>query len=177
MYKISLTGRWSISNGGLTYKFNNGATVTATGSLSNGGSVGIKFQKKFGDEMENDSPLEDADEAANTCRQCLAVQPIKIYDHSNEKKTLARNGFVMIVRFIDEAVSLARKRAIITFKVIKILKSPLRSVKKGNTFTIRADMAKCQCLKKLDPGYYVVKGSMNKKKQLVLSNVLMEFQK
>ena len=218
-------GRWSISNGGVTYKFRNGASVTGHGSFKNGGSVGVKVTIPFGrkrrsvaDETDVDTkkliPAEEvtaippvfyvddkkkakleekqpdvvkSDESLvalrqsqnreDNCDECLDIQPFKINDRAVENKTIENNDFVMVVKYIEENISALKLQAKIKFEVFDVVKSPVDSVKEGETFTINAEMAKCPCLSILDPGYYVVTGSVNAEGQLVLSNVLMEFER
>ena len=221
---FTILGRWSLSNGGVTYKFKNGHSVTGYGSLSNGGSVGVKYTIPFGrkrrsfddelklgaivknetdtlvsmnpkplsfkDEMESrkdeqeapeeSSILKDVIELENQdedkCNKCLEIKSFKVNDKDVENKTLTSNDFVMVVKLIEENMSAVKFDARIKFEVIEIVKSPIDSVASGQTFTIKAQMATCPCLTSLDPGFYVVTGTMNEENQLVLSNVLMEFE-
>ncbi|XP_065071536.1 uncharacterized protein LOC135696172 [Rhopilema esculentum] len=213
-------GRWSLSNGGVTYTFRNGATVTGHGSLSNGGSVGVRVSIPFGrkrrsvmDETELDAKRVTAEQKATippvievddekkakleekqpkidnndktlspvrqsqNCDECIDVQPFNINDQAVENKTVENNDFVMVVKYIEENISALKLQAKIKFEVFDVVKSPVDSVKEGETFTIKAEMAKCPCLSILEPGYYVVTGSVNAEGQLVLSNVLMEFER
>ena len=41
-------GRWSVGSGGVKYTFRNGHSVTGHGSLSNGGSVGVRYTIPIG---------------------------------------------------------------------------------------------------------------------------------
>ena len=45
---FAFTGGWSLSNGGVTYTFKNGHSVTGSGSLSKGGSVSISYKIPLG---------------------------------------------------------------------------------------------------------------------------------
>ena len=217
---FSSSGRWSLSNGGVTYKFRNGHSVTGYGSFKNGGSIGIKYTIPIGrkrrsveDEklaaivrddsampktltpkplfFENEKRFEsDEEEASNEmvlpdnginqdkddCSQCLEVQPFNVSDKNVENKTLASNDFVMVVKLIEENMSAMKFDAKIKFEVIEVVKSPTDNVTSGQTFTIKAQLATCPCLATLDPGFYVVTGQTNDENQLVLSNVLMEFE-
>ena len=110
------------------------------------------------------------------CNQCLEIQPFCARSQKVEKKTLASNDFVMVVKLIEENLSAVKLREKMKFKVIEVVKSPTDNVTSGQTFTIKAQMATCPCLATLDPGFYVVTGQANDKNQLVLSNVLMEFE-
>ena len=225
-----LSGRWGLSNGGVTYTFRNGHSVTGHGSLSNGGSFGIKYTIPLGrkrrsteDEAEvkvektedikpslplipkpisfkNDNKTEEKEqqhheevsalasvkildetetknqEKDDDCDDCLDVQPFNVNDQEIENKTLANNDFVMVVKLIEENTSVLKLNAKVKFEVTEVVKSPVESIEPGQTFTIKAEMAKCPCLTSLDPGFYVVTGSMNDENQLILSNVLMEFE-
>jgi len=213
-------GRWSFSNGGLTYKFKNGHSVTGYGSFKNGGSIGLKYtipigrkrrsveDEKLGDiedydsgrsmpfnpkplffktqkQAENDK-IETSDDLSppengmiqegDDCSQCLEIQPFNTSDQNVENTTLASNDFVMVVKLIEENLSALKLDAKLKFEVIEVVKSPTDNVTSGQTFTIKAQMATCPCLATLDPGFYVVTGQTNDENQLVLSNVLMEFE-
>ena len=250
-----LQGPWSVSNGGVTYTFRNGHSLTGYGSLSNGGSIGAKYRIPFrngqtltgygstanggsfgirytiplgrkrrsagdepkqdisnGKEIETDlstpKPLHATDEdpdrqdkltdqtkltaipdslllkesadkksdEVDKCEDCLDIQPFNIKDAKVENTTIANNDFVMVVKLIDENVSLLKLDAKIKFEVVEVVKSPVQTITAGQTFTIQAEMSECPCLTSFDEGYYVVIGSMNKKNQLILSNTLMEFE-
>ena len=217
---VYFSGQWSFSNGGITYTFDNGHSITGHGSLSNGGSIGLKYTIPFGrkrrsaeDEklgtilrhdtempqsltpkplsFNNDKQTENGEEEASDdlsssdngmiqdtddCNQCLEVQPFNTSDQNVENKTLASNDFVMVVKLIEENLSALKLDAKIKFEVIEIVKSPTDNVTSGQTFTIKAQLATCPCLATLDPGFYVVTGQTNDENQLVLSNVLMEFE-
>ena len=112
----------------------------------------------------------------DNCEDCLEIEPFNINDKTIENKTIESNQFVMVVKFIEENMSAVKLDAKIKFEVIEVVKSPLENVKQGETFTIKAQMASCPCLTSLNPGYYVVTGSIDANNQLVLSNVLMEFE-
>eukprot|EP00794_Sanderia_malayensis_P020224 gene20224-22200_t len=116
------------------------------------------------------------EEMRNACEECLEVQPFDLQDKEIENKTIADNDFVMVVKFIEENKSAAKLEAKIKFEVIDVVKSPISSITKGETFTINAQMASCPCLKSIEPGYYVVTGSMDEQNRLVLSNSLLEFE-
>lgn len=118
-----------------------------------------------------DQPQKD-----DNCEDCLEIEPFNINDKRIENKTIESNQFVMVVKFIEENMSAVKLDAKIKFEVVEIVKSPLENVKQGETFTIKAQMASCPCLTSLNPGYYVVTGSIDANNQLVLSNVLMEFE-
>jgi len=213
-------GRWSLSNGGVTYKFKNGHSVTGYGSFKNGGSIGLKYtipigrkrrsveDEKLGGfetydsgmpmpfnpkplffknqkQVENDkikasddlSPPENGMiQERDDCSQCLEIQPFNTSDQNVENTTLASNDFVMVVKLIEENLSALKLDAKIKFEVIEVIKSSTDNVTSGQTFTIKAQMATCPCLATLDPGFYVVTGQTNDENQLVLSNVLMEFE-
>ena len=124
--------------------------------------------------LKNVMDLENQEE--DDCNQCLEIKPFKVNDEDVENKTLANNDFVMVVKLIEENMSAVKFDARIKLEVIEVVKSPIDSVTPGQTFTIKAQMATCPCLTSLDPGSYVVTGTMNDKNQLVLSNVLMEFE-
>ena len=110
------------------------------------------------------------------CSQCLEIQSFNVSDQNVENNTLANNDFVMVVKLIEENLSALKLDAKIKFEVIEVVKSPTDNVTSGQTFTIKTQMATCPCLATLDPGFYVVTGQTNDEKQLVLSNVLMEFE-
>ncbi|XP_065071326.1 uncharacterized protein LOC135696000 [Rhopilema esculentum] len=214
-------GRWSLSRGGVTYTFRNGATVTGHGGFN---SIGVRVSIPFGrkrrsvmDGTELDAKRATAEQKAtippvmevdnekkakleekqpkidnndktlsavrqsqnrkDNCDECIEVQPFNINDQAIENKTVENNDFVMVVKYIEENTSALKLQAKIKFEVFDVVKSPVDSVKEGETFTIKAEMAKCPCLSILDPGYYVVTGSVNAEGQLVLSNVLMEFER
>ena len=112
----------------------------------------------------------------DNCVECLEVQPLKLNDYKVKNKTLASNAFVMAVKLIEESMSAAKSVESIKFNVMQVVKSPINSVRPGQTFTIKAKMAACPCLSLLDPGLYVITGVKNQKNKLVLSNVLMEFE-
>ncbi len=116
------------------------------------------------------------DESRSGCAECLEVQPIKIEDAVVENETLANNDFVMVAKFIEENKSAAKMEAKIKFEVVEVAKSPVDTIVAGETFTINAKMASCPCLMSLDPGYYIVTGSVDAQNRLVLSNVLLEFE-
>ncbi len=196
-------GRWSISNGGVTYTFRNGISVTGTGSLRPK-SVGIKVSIPFGrkrraveeqpliqiseddklggvEELDQPEAATQAipqrtEESREKCAECVEIKPIKIEDGAIENATLAANDFVMIVKFIEENKSVAKMEASVKFEVTQVVKSPIDTVKVGEIFTINAKLATCPCLKSLEPDYYVVTGSMDSQNRLVLSNVLLEFE-
>ena len=126
---------------------------------------------KILDEMEAENQEKD-----DNCDDCLDVQPFNVNDQEIENKTLANNDFVMVVKLIEENMSVLKLNAKVKFEVTEVVKSPVKSIEPGQTFTIKAEMAKCPCLTSLDPGLYVVTGSMNEENQLILSNVLMEFE-
>eukprot|EP00112_Aurelia_sp_Birch-Aquarium-sp1_P026816 Seg9743.1 transcript_id=Seg9743.1/GoldUCD/mRNA.D3Y31 product="hypothetical protein" protein_id=Seg9743.1/GoldUCD/D3Y31 len=90
---------------------------------------------------------------------------------------IANNAFFLVVKFMNEKMPSLKMNATIEFTVTEVIKSPLKDVKKGYAFAIIAEKAKCPCLTSLDPGYYAVTGSVNDKSQLVISNVLMKFEK
>ena len=217
---VYFSGRWSLSNGGVTYTFKNGHSITGHGSLSNGGSIGLKYtiplgrkrrsveDEKLGaisrDDTEmpksltpkplsfnNDKQTGNGEEEASDdlsssdngivqdtddCSKCLEIQPLNASDQNVENKTLASNDFVMVVKLIEENLSALKLDAKIKFEVIEVVKSPTDNVTSGQTFTIKAQLATCPCLATLDPGFYVVTGQTNDENQLVLSNVLMEFE-
>ena len=122
------------------------------------------------------SPENDMIQERDDCRQCLEIQPFNASDQNVENTTLASNDFVMVVKLIEENLSALKLDAKIKFEVIEVVKSPTDNATSGQTFTIKAQMAACPCLATLDPGFYVVTGQTNDENQLVLSNVLMEFE-
>lgn len=129
--------------------------------------------KTYLPDTSNDDQLDREDD---NCEDCLEIRPFKASDQGIENKTISSNDFVLVVEFIEENISAIKMNAKIKFNVTQVMKSPLENVKPGDSFTIRADLATCSCLTSLKPGYYVVTGSVDEKNQLVLSNVLMEFE-
>ena len=125
---------------------------------------------------ELDASNDDQPDRDDNCEDCLEIKPFNVSDHSIENKTISSNDFVLVVKFIEESISAVKMNAKIKFEVTQVIKSPLQNVKSGDSFTIRADLAKCSCLTSLDPGYFVVTGSVDEKNRLILSNVLMEFE-
>ena len=134
-------------------------------------------QPEIGNNDKTLSPVRKSPNKKYNCDECIDVQPFKINDQAVENKTVENNDFVMVVKYIEENISALKLQAKIRFEVFDVVKSPVDSVKEGEVFTINAEMAKCPCLSILDPGYYVVTGSVNAEGQLVLSNVLMEFER
>ena len=122
------------------------------------------------------SPENGMSQDKDDCSQCLEIQPFNASDQNVENTTLASNDFVMVVKLIEENLSALKLDAKIKFEVIEVVKSPTENFTPGQTFTIKAQMATCPCLATLDPGFYVVTGRANDENQLVLSNVLMEFE-
>ncbi len=201
---IFIGGRWSIGRGGVTYTFRNGISVTGHGDFNSAGvrvsipigrkrrAVEDQLQVPQGVPLSGGDDLEDANylpAAATTttqhkteatrdkCAECVEIKSIKPEEEGAVKNaTLANNDFVMIVRFIDENKSADKMEAKIKFEVTQVVKSPLDTVKVGEKFTINAKLATCPCLTSLDPGHYVVTGSMDSEKRLVLSSVLLEFE-
>ena len=112
----------------------------------------------------------------DNCEDCLEIRPLKVTDQRIENKTISSNDFVLVVKFVEKNISAVKMGAKIKFEVTQVIKSPLENVKSGDSFTMRADLAKCSCLTSLDPGHYVIAGSVDENNRLVLSNVLMEFE-
>ena len=123
-----------------------------------------------------DTSNDDQPDRNDNCEDCLEIKPFNVSDHSIVNKTTASNDFVLVVKFIEENISAVKMNAKIKFEVTQVVKNPLVNVKSGDSFTMRADLAKCSCLTSLDPGYYVVTGSVDGNNRLILSNVLMEFE-
>ena len=122
------------------------------------------------------SPDNGMIQEGDDCSQCLEIQPFNASDQNVENTTLASNDFVMVVKLIEENLSALKLDTKIKFEVIEVVKSPTDNVTSGQIFTIKAQMATCPCLATLDPGFYVVTGQTNDENQLILSNVLMEFE-
>ena len=110
------------------------------------------------------------------CNKCLEIRAIKYQDKEVKNTTEAKNDFIMVVKLVEENMSVSKLKAKIKFKVMEIIKNPIATITSGQTFTIDADLAKCTCMRLLEPGFYVVTGMVNDNNQLFLSNVLMEFE-
>eukprot|EP00794_Sanderia_malayensis_P020225 gene20225-22201_t len=198
----SRRGRWSVRNGGVTYTFRNGVKVTGYGKVKPK-TVGVKVTIPFGrkrdsmaeKELRNEDRIPDIEEnmAASdeldpgarrqlsqagrkqkNCAKCLQVRLFNPKNRYLMKKIVSRYDFVMVAKFLAENKSAATLIAKIKFKVEKVTKSPTKKIYAGETFVMNAKMVSCPCLKSIKPGYYVITGSLDKKRRLVLSNTLLE---